>query len=155
MTFYGGWRADRIIHGYSLVILNRHFALGGMTFNPLYKLNRYFSLGPSIDAMFDRSADIVPVCSEDDSELLGYTLPEAWRQTSLGISARGEVKMPIYSINIGVGYNFAGFSSDLKGLYTTYNLKTFISDRIFLNIGYRLSSNQYTHNLMLGFGMKI
>ena len=155
MTFYGGWRADRIIHGYSLVILNRHFALGGMTFNPLYKLNRYFSVGPSIDAMFDRSADIIPICSEDDSELLGYTLPEAWRQTSLGISARGEVKMPIYSINIGVGYNFAGFSSDLKGLYTTYNLKTFISDRIFLNIGYRLSSNQYTHNLMLGFGMKI
>ena len=155
LTFYGGWRADRIINGYSLEIIDRHFPLGGITFNPLYRLNRYFSLGPSIDAMFDRSADIIPIVSEDDKKLSGYTLPDAWKQTAIGISARAELTMPVYSINIGIGYNVAGFSQELRTLYTTYNLKAFVSDRAFLNIGYRLSSLQYTHNLMLGFGIKI
>ena len=155
LTLYGGWRADRIINGYSLEIIDRHFALGGITFNPLYRLNRYFSLGPSIDAMFDRSADIIPIISEDDRKISGYTLPDAWEQTAMGISARAELTMPVYSVNIGIGYNFAGFSQELRSLYTTYNLKAFITETFFLNIGYRLSSLQYTHNLMLGFGTKI
>ena len=105
--------------------------------------------------MFDRSADIIPIISEDDRKISGYTLPDAWEQTAMGISARAELTMPVYSVNIGIGYNFAGFSQELRSLYTTYNLKAFITETFFLNIGYRLSSLQYTHNLMLGFGTKI
>lgn len=155
ITVYGGWRADRILLGYSLNIINEHFPLGGLTYNPLYRFNRFFSAGASLDAMFDRSADIIPTVSEDGKSLEGYTLPESWRQTAIGLSVRGEVTMPFFSINIGAGYGLAGFSKDLKGFYTLYNLKCSVAENIYLNIGYRLSSLQYTHNLMLGFGIRI
>ena len=155
ITLYGGWRADRIIYGYQFQIIDRRFPLGGMTFNPLYKLNRYFSIGPSVDIMFDRSADIIPIGTEDKRELTGYNLPDVWKQTALGLSARGEITMSFYTVNIGIGYNAIAGGNDLKGLYSTYNLKAFVSEKTFINIGYRLSALQFTHNLMLGFGFKL
>ena len=67
----------------------------------------------------------------------------------------GKLKMPFFYINIGAGYNIFKKGEDVKRFYTTYNLKTFIARRIYLNIGYRLSAAQYTHNLMFGIGFKL
>ena len=63
--------------------------------------------------------------------------------------------MPFFSINIGAGYNVLSGAEDLKGFYTAYCLKTFINDFLFLNIGYRLSSVLYSHNLMFGIGIRL
>lgn len=72
-----------------------------------------------------------------------------------GLSLRGEIKMPIFAVNIGMGYNFSYTGSELTGLYGVFALKAFLTDSIFLNIGYRLSSVQYAHNLMFGLGWRI
>ena len=43
----------------------------------------------------------------------------------------------------------------MKRFYAIFNLKAFLTDRLFLLIGYRLSSLQYTHNLMFGIGWRL
>ena len=56
---------------------------------------------------------------------------------------------------IGIGINFLKSGNDMKWLYTVFNLKTFVSEHLFLLTGYRFSSLQNTHNLMFGIGYRI
>lgn len=130
-----------------LHIINRPFAVGGICFNTLYRLNGHFLIGPSLDVQTDRSTGL-----QNPADLY---VPSIWKQTALGLSVRGEIEMPFFSINLGAGYNIIRNGPDTKRFYTTYNLKTFITNSIYLNIGYRLSTSQYTHNLMFGLGFRI
>lgn len=132
LTLYGAWRADRYLEGTHLNIINEAFATGGLCFNPLYRLNRYFSAGPAADLMIDTSAG-----------------------KACGLSVRGELHMPFFSINLGAGYNMLSTAGELSGFYTTYNLKALLTGKVFLNIGYRLSSVNYSHNLMFGIGVRL
>lgn len=153
---YGAWRAGRILDGYKLHVINRPFALGGICINPLYRINKYFLIGPSLDIQADRSIGLHSlVVDEESRELTGYSIPDIWKQTSCGFAARGELEMPFFSINIGAGYNVIRNSEGIKRFYTTYNLKARITKKMYICIGYRLSAEQYTHNLMLGMGFRI
>lgn len=142
---YGAWRAARTMNGNSLQITNRPHALGGLSFNPLFRLNRYFLIGPSLDMQTDTSVGLNAALSA----------PNLWDQTSCGLSVRGEIEMPFFSVNIGTGWNAIVNCSDIRRFYTTYTLKSFVSDKLFISIGYRLSAVQYTHNLMLGAGFRL
>lgn len=142
---YGAWRAARTLNGSSLQIKNSPHALGGLSFNPLYRINRYFLFGPSLDLQADTSVGLNASLSA----------PSLWDQTSCGLSLRGEIKMPFFSVNIGAGWNAIVNCNDIKRFYTTYTLKSFVSDKFFISIGYRLSAVQYTHNLMLGAGFRL
>lgn len=145
LFIYGAWRADRYMHGNRLQLINEPHAVAGLAFNPLYRLNRYFSAGPGLDIMMDKSADL-----NKETPNLPLT-----RQTALGLSAKAELTMAYFSINLGAGYNVLTKANDLKGFYTTYNLKAFVSQKLFLTIGYRLGSVNYAHNLMFGVGVRL
>ena len=145
LFIYGAWRADRYIHEHKLQIINEHYAVAGLTFNPLYRLNRYFCIGPGLDIMLDRSTDLNKETA---------TLPLS-HQTALGLSAKAELTMAYFSINLGAGYNVLTRTNDLKGFYTTYNLKAFVSHKLFLTMGYRLGTVNYAHNLMFGVGVRL
>ena len=156
ILLYGAWRAGRIVDGYKLHLINKPFVLGGININPSYRINRHFHAGPSLDIQTDTSTGLyAPVISEETGELSSYSVPSIWKQTSIGLSVRGEIEMPFFSINIGAGYNVFCNGKDVKRFYTTYNLKSFLSDRMFICIGYRLSAVQYTHNLMFGLGFRL
>jgi len=150
---YGAWRADRMVVGGKLHIIDEAFPLAGVQFNPLYHFNRSLSAGPSLDLMYDGSANLIAHIAENDP--FTYSHPSFIRQCAAGLSLRGEIKMPIFAVNIGMGYNFSYTGSELTGLYGVFALKAFLTDSIFLNIGYRLSSVQYAHNLMFGLGWRI
>ena len=152
LTAFGAWRADRMVIGYDLHIINHPFLIAGLQLNPLYHLNQSLSFGPSIDIIYDRSANLQ--VSVNDDKMLSYSYPSFMSQISAGVSARGELRMPIFAVNFGAGYNFSYSSSDLKGLYAIFMLKAFMNDHFYLNIGYRLSSVLYSHNLMFGLGWR-
>lgn len=149
ISLLGGWRADRSLINGKLHIFNERFLLCGIQINPLYNFNNYLSAGPSLDLVYDRSADLIIDASGNHSN------PGVLSQTAAGLSLRGEIKTPIFAVNIGVGYNFTLKSSDLKGLYTTFALKAFLNEKVFLTTAYRLSSVNYAHNLMFGLGFRI
>lgn len=106
--------------------------------------------------MYDGSANLYG--HETDSEtdqVISYIKPPFFDQVSAGVSLRGELTMPVFSVNIGAGCNFYMKGSDMQRIYAVFDLKTFVSPRIFLLVGYRLSSLQYTHNLKFGLGYRL
>lgn len=142
LTVFGAWRADRYIDNEgTLVIDNKAYAVTGLQFNPLYHFNKYLSAGASLDLMYDASAN--------------RHFNISWiKHCSVGVSVRGEIEMPIFSINIGAGYNLLRCGPDLKGCYGLFSLKAFLTESLYLNIGYRLGQTNYAHNMMFGLGWR-
>ena len=153
LMFFGAWRADRSIAGGTLHIINESFPVAGLNFNPLYHFNDYLSAGASLDLIYDGSADLQVSVDEDGT--LHYVSPDFMSQCAAGLSARAELKMPIFAVNIGIGYNLLHKGQDLDCLYGMFALKAFVTDMLYLNVGYRLSSVLYSHNLMFGLGIRL
>lgn len=154
LIFYGGWRAGKVsadVHA----LINRPFSVLGLNFIPQYRLNRHFSVGASMDLIMDRSADIYNVTTDQEtSELISYSLPPAYQQIGAGLSLRGDVTMPIFTVGVGAGCFLPGLSDTLKGAYAIFNLKAFVTDHLFISMAYRLSSINFTHNVMYGLGWR-
>lgn len=144
-----GSRAGRFAYEGKIYEFNKSFPIALLSVNPVYHFNRCLSLGPSLDVTFDRSADLI--YAEDD----GYALPSVSNQIGIGAGVRTEVRMNIFALNGGAGYSFCHNGSDLSGLYGIFGLKTFLGDRLFLNMTYILRSKRYTHNLTFGLGWRI
>ena len=142
LTALGGWRADRFIDDErNLVIDNSAYTLIGLQFNPSYHFNEYLSLGPSLDLVYDASAN-----RNFNKGFLSHC--------AVGVSARGEISMPIFSVNVGGGYNVLQSGPDLKGFYGIFSLKAFLTEKLYLNVNYRLGQTSYAHNMMFGIGWR-
>ena len=77
-----------------------------------------------------------------------------WKQLTLGLSARAELVMPIFTLNVGLGYGLVG-SWETRLLYQTVNLKTYVYEGAYINVGYRMNKFRSPSNLMLGVGYTI
>lgn len=152
MILQGSWRADRITSGHQIYYINDKFLVCGLSFNPLYHFNRYIGLGPSLDLIYDRSANLITYI--EDREFKGFAYPQWWKQTAAGLSLKTELRMAFISINAGLGYSFCVKDSDLSGIYSIFGMKLFLADHMYLNLGYRLNSKVYTHSLSFGLGWR-
>ena len=158
LAILGGFRADRSIHEGRLYLVNEAFPTVAMNFNPLVSINKYLYAGASFDMLYDRSANLV--YAQNESGNVSYSYPSFLSQASAGLSARAELRMPIFAVNIGIGYgvqlgNHTRYNDrDLDALYGIFALKAFVTERLFLNVNYRLSSVLYSHNLMFGLGWR-
>ena len=153
LILYGSVRSKTLLSESYLV--PGKFGIAGINFNPLYRLNRYFKAGVSLDCQYDESANIKIIRTNDDEgSKLSLSYPSFWSKVGLGLSLRGEFAMPIFSINIGLGHNFLYKGSDLNGFYQILVLKTFITDKLFLHTGYQLVNFKKPKNLMFGLGYR-
>jgi hypothetical protein len=151
---YGGWRADRFHECGSLFVIDEALPIGGINFQPHYHLNRYFAVGASLDMQVDSSLNLYNGIKDDDGVVVGYSRPPLWQQMEVGISARAEISAPIFTLGVGVGVNMLDTGYDSSLLYATFSLKAFLTKRLFLYVGYRFNSTQYTQNLMYGVGVR-
>lgn len=160
LTAYGAWHKSTFSSGSnaggssSEHLVPGHFAVAGLTFNPLYRFNPVIAAGLSLDAQYDDGANLSahfePNTPVENPRF--YRQPFRERMT-IGISARAELTMPIFSVNIGVGHSiYAPGGHDLRGWYQTFTLKTFICRNLYLSTGYRLVRFHIPGNLMLGLG---
>ena len=142
LTALGGWRADRFLdEDGNLIIDNSAYALIGLQFNPLYHFNEYLSAGPSLDLVYDASAN-----RNFNRSFISHC--------AAGLSIRGELSMPIFSVNVGCGYNVLQSGPDLRGFYGIFSLKAFLTEKLYLNVTYRLGQTSYAHNMMFGVGWR-
>ena len=154
IILYGGWRADRFFEDGSFYIINKPLPLGGLHFQPLYHLNDHFSLGAALDIQIDSSLNLYGATKNEQGEVTDYLRPSLWQQTEVGISLHGEIRAPIFAVGAGFGINLFKHGYDMSRFYTLFTLKTFLTQRLFLYIGYRYNSTQYTHNMMYGLGLR-
>lgn len=152
LTGYGAWRKRVYRGGESPVLLAGHYAVAGMNFAPMVDIERYFRAGVSADFQWDDSSDLKhSYISGSTTEDIRFGNPRFFSQLSVGVSARAELVMPLFSVNVGIGYNFIG-PEEARASYQMANLKVYISRSLFLNIGYQLQNFQRQNNLMLGLG---
>ena len=132
------------------------FGVAGFNFAPMYNVNKYFRAGLSVDAQFDESANIVDHIAGEytSSEDLRFYRPSFMEQFALGFSLRGELVMPIFSINLGVGRNVICKGRDMNNFYQILALKVKLVKNLYLHVGYQLYKFEEPKNLMLGFGYR-
>ena len=154
ILIYGGWRADRFDDNSNFIVVDKPLIIGGAQLHQLYHLNRHFALGASLDIQTDSSLNLYGATLDEDGELISYKRPSLLEQTECGLSLRCEITAPLFSIGTGVGFNIIAHGYDMSRIYTQYSLKHFISSRMFIFVGYRFNSTQYTHNMMYGMGLR-
>lgn len=156
VVLYGATRRKGIIWPDDRVLVPGAFGVAGININPMYNLNACFRAGISLDAQYDESANIKDHVAGDDrsAENIRFYRPPFREQFGVGLSLRAELVMPIFSINLGVGHNVFYQGEDLKGFYQIAALKTSITRRLFLHVGYQLRNFKDPNNLMLGLGYR-
>ncbi len=131
-----------------------HFGIAGLNFAPMYNFNRFLRAGVSLDVQYDESSDIRSYWIEGTyGDEVKFYRPPFFHQVSWGLSARGELVMPIFSINAGLGYNLFG-NTDAKNFYQVLALKIHLARSFFLHVGYQLNSFKNPNNLMIGVGYR-
>lgn len=152
LTAYGAWRKRVYRGGEEPVLLKGHYGVAGLNFAPMFDICRLFRAGVSADFQWDGSSGLKPYhlggATPDD---IHFSDPPLLRQISVGVSARAELVMPIFSVNLGFGYNFIG-PQESRATIQMANLKVYLTRSLFLNIGYQLQNFQRQNNLMLGLG---
>lgn len=156
VVLYGATRRKGVIWPDDRVLVPGAFGVAGININPMYNLNACFRAGISLDAKYDESANIKDHVVGDDrsAENIRFYRPPFREQFGVGLSLRAELVMPIFSINLGVGHNVFYQGEDLKGFYQIAALKTSITHRLFLHVGYQLRNFKDPNNLMLGLGYR-
>lgn len=155
LILYGALRRRVYRGGETPILLNGHFAVAGMSFAPMWRVARVFRAGVSADFQWDESSDLrrhhAYGSTSDD---IKFRRPPFFSQLSVGAGARGELVMPLFSVNVGIGYNFIG-PEEARATYQMANLKIRVYRGLFVNIGYQLLDFRRQNNLMLGFGYTI
>lgn len=157
ITAYGAWRKRVATIGNppESQLCPGKFGVLGLQFSPLRSLNRWVAVGPSLDMQWDESGGLISHWIEGTyGEMIKFNRPSFIKQINLGLSAHAELTMPIFSVNVGLGYDFVNPKGD-KAFYQSLTLKTFVTKKLYLNTGYRLASFKYPQNLMLGIGLRL
>ena len=141
--------------GETPVLLRGHYACAGISFAPMVRLGRWWRVGGSADFQWDQSSDLKNNYAEGSTtDDIKFYRPDFWRQVNIGISAHGELQMPIFAVNVGCGYNLLA-PEENKGFYQNISLKTYIGSKFFINVGYQLRNFHQQSSLMLGCGVWI
>lgn len=155
LTVYGALRKRVYRGGDTPVLLPGRFAVAGFDIAPMWSVTRNFRTGPSLDLQWDESTDLKRhYVSGSISDDIRFSRPPFFRQVGVGLSGRAELVMPVFSVNVGIGYNVIG-PEESRASYQLANLKIRVTDAFYLNIGYKLLDFQKQSNLMLGFGYTI
>lgn len=160
VTAYGAWRKHTFNSTYYIDIPDEyhvvpgHFAVAGLNINPLWRFNPMLAAGLSADFQYDEGANLSPYYVEgswvDDPK---FYRPPFSHSIMAGLSARVELKMPIFTINVGLGHSLYAPGGDaMRGWYQMFTLKTFVAKGFYLSTGYRLVRFSTPGNLMLGCG---
>ena len=155
VSVWGATRRRVYRGGEEPVLLPGHFACAGVSFAPMFRLGNWWRIGGSADIQWDQSSDKKnDYISGDSTEDIKFSSPHFFRQLSVGISAHGELQMPIFAVNVGCGYNiYAPWEN--RGSYQNITLKTYIGSYFFINVGYQLRNFHQQSSLMLGAGVTI
>ncbi|MDE7346490.1 MAG: acyloxyacyl hydrolase [Muribaculaceae bacterium] len=154
---YGAWRKRVVNIGDPMEpqLCPGKFGVLGLQLSPLRRINRWVSIGPSLDVQWDESAGLFPYWVEGTTgDMIRFVHPSFGKQLSVGVSAHAELTMPIFTLNGGLGYDFINPKGD-RAFYQTLSLKTFITRNIYINTGYSLRNFKDPRNLMLGVGFRL
>jgi len=122
--------------------LDRNFGVYGISFAPMVVSSYKYKYGASLDFLYDESSRakasraVNPIDSKTYDRI---ELGPFWHRFSLGVSAKGELVLPNYSIFANLGYNIIHGNDKDKPLYQVAGVKVFLKDNLFGTFGIRAS----------------
>lgn len=151
-------KKDMELEGNDMILVPGSFAVAGLNFTSFYNFSRFFRAGLSLDMQYDESANISRHIANknpiENNEDIKFYRPPLVEQLSVGFSARAEVVMPVFLINLGIGKNVVCKGADTDSFYQIFALKANVTEYLFLHVGYQLYRFQEPNNLMLGLGFR-
>lgn len=155
ISLWGASRKRVYRGGETPVLLPGHYGCAGVSFAPMVRLNTWWKVGGSFDVQWDGSSGLKNYyISGTTTEDIKFSKVPFLRQITVGISAHGELVMPIFAVNVGCGYNLVA-PWENRGFYQNITLKTYVCRYVFLNVGYQLRNFHQQSSLMLGAGVTI
>lgn len=152
---YGAWRKRVVRLDGEPYLCPGKFGVAGIQIAPMRRFGPMFATGISLDMQYDESAGLPPYwVSGTTGDDMKFYRPPFGRQLSIGLSAHAELTMPIFAINVGMGYDMLSPRGN-KRFYQSLTLKTFVTRHLFINTGYRLGAFKDPQNLMLGVGVRL
>ena len=155
VTLYGAVRRRVVCIDDEKILCPGRYAVAGLMVAPMYRLNRSVAVGGSLDMQWDESAALAGYHVEGSyGDGLSFYRPPFIKQLNIGVSAHAQLIMPIFTVDVGMGMNMLNPKSE-KRFYQMLTLKTFVTDRIYINTGYRLGAFKKQENLMIGMGVRL
>lgn len=153
VVLFSSWRRKGVQFFDQMVASPHSYLVFGANFSAMYNTGYKFRVGPSLDLVYDGSANVY---TED--YIIGtqqeFFKPPVSEQLAMGVSARAEYVMPYFTLGIGLGVNAIHSGGDLKGSYQVFALKTQVTRSSFLHVGYNLKNFNEPNYLMLGVGYR-
>ncbi len=153
LVVFGSWRRKGVDFFGLQVASPFKYPVVGAYFAPMYNWGHRFRTGISLDAIYDGSANVYTADYIIGTEQVFFK-PDWQRQAALGLSARADYVMPIFTIGIGIGTHVLHQGGDLSGTYQAFALKVSATKNTFIHIGYNLKDFQDPNYLMLGVGYR-
>lgn len=131
------------------------FTVAGISYSYMLHNTRRFKWGPSLEVVYDESANI-QAWREENAETKGFTdhikYGKMADRFSAGLSLKGELAMPGYSIFAQMGYDFLHPDKRDKRFYHIYGLKVYLTDNLFASFGVRSTNLTRSQYLSLNIG---
>lgn len=151
---FGGWRKKGVPFLESFVASPHTYKVFGASFSAMYHVDYKLRVGPSIDGVYDGSANVYAEDYIVGTQQRFYS-PAIEKQMAVGVSARAEYVMPYFIAGLGLGVNVLHGGGDMKGTYQMLTLKAKVTRSSFLHIGYNLKDFHEPNFLMLGIGFRL
>ena len=136
----------------------RHFKVAGINYSYMVHNTRRFMWGPSVEALYDESSNAV-ITGDTDPYTNEYTeyvrLGKVTDRFSVGLSLKGELTMPGYSIFANLGYDVLHNNKRDKSLYQIYGLKVYLTDNLSASFAVRSTNLTRSQFLYLNLGYTI
>ena len=154
LTLFGSYRRKVVNYEGEMVSSPYKYLVLGFNIAPMYNIGHKFRTGISIDGLYDSSSGVhVPESKRGD--LPKIVNADFRNRLALGLSARFEYVMPIFTIGAGIGTNILKGDSDLRSVYQLLYLKAYYIKRSYIHIGYSLHNFDTPNFLMLGVGVTL
>ncbi|NDV66536.1 acyloxyacyl hydrolase [Bacteroides sp. 224] len=148
-------RFDTEETGLSSPYINKNFFVGNVSYALLHMPNYKYRYGGGIDIVYDESADYTAKKigekpdGSDIAKLYSGKFMDRW---ALGLSVRGDIVMPKYSVTGMVGYEVIKGKKNDHRLYQAFNVKVPFWDNLYGSFTIRSQKFSKAQYMFFGVG---
>lgn len=136
-------KVDTLNTGLSSEYTNRKFKVLGMSYSYMFCNTYRYKWGPSIEMTYDESSGIKSWRQEHPESGKYFDrikLGKVSDRFSTGLSMKGEILMPAYSIFAHLGYDILHGNKDDNRLYQILGVKLYLKDNFYGTFGIRATN---------------
>lgn len=136
-------KVDTVGTGLASPYTDRKFKVIGLSYAYMLSNNYRYKWGPSIEATYDESSGITSWRETLPGTNKTYDRTRKGKITdrfSVGLSLKGEIAMPAYSVFANLGYDVIHGNEKDKRLYQILGVKLYLKDNLFGTFGIRATN---------------